>query len=314
MKTQKLIFGILTTVVFASLLSLTSCNKDEDKSANNDNETSATFVTLSQDENYFEEEIDRIDDDANLFMMGGQLKSSEAGPCNATLDSVRIINDTIVYYISYDGLNCNGKVHRTGNLEIRIKQGIFWVQPGASIKVKIINYTVTRPKMGKTTILNGEKILTNVTGGHVGLLGITYDTIIHEMTGSFQMTFDDNTTRTWNIARRKTFTGTATNMDISIEGLATSGEYTSLVCWGQNRKGDDFYTQIIQPVILKQSCDFDPILGQKKHSIPSKSATSTVTFGYNDNNQPIGEGECPTKYRLDWEHNGNSGTVYLFLH
>ncbi|HQN98190.1 MAG TPA: hypothetical protein PKU86_01945 [Bacteroidales bacterium] len=314
MKTQKLIFGIITALVFAGIFSLTSCNKDEDNPANNDNETSATFVTLSQDENSFEEDIDGLTDDVNSFMMQEQLKSTEGGPCHATLDSIRTINDTIIYYISYNGLNCNGKVHRTGNLEIRIKEGTFWVQPGASIHVKVINYTITRPKTGKTTVLNGEKTLTNISGGHVGLLGITYDTIIHEMTGTFQKTFDDNTTRTWNIARRKTFTGTASDIKISNEGLASIGEYTSLVCWGENRQGDDFYTQIIQPVVLKQSCDFDPVSGQKKHFIPSTSATSTITFGYNDNNQPIAEGECPTKYRLDWERNGNSGTVYLFLH
>jgi hypothetical protein len=47
--------------------------------------------------------------------------------------------------------------------------------------------------------------------------------------------------------------------------------------------------------------------------IPSDDKQATITFGYDNNNQLILNGDCPTKYRVDWQKGSNSGTVYLFL-
>ena len=306
MKTKRFLL-LITLVSFSTLFLVTGCKKDDEPTPVN----TESLQQTSDDENRLQDETDRIMNDANVFIMQGELKSTAFMPCNANLDSVVVVNDTVVFYITYNGLSCNGKFNRTGNVEMRIPQGTFWVQPGATMNLKLINYTVTRVATNKTMVLNGIKNYTNVTGGHIGLLGITYDTIVHEVSGSLQATFENNTTRTWEIARRKTFTGASGQLEITLEGFGTSGEMNNLVTWGVNRAGEEFYSQIQQPIVLKETCDFNAVSGIKKHMIPSDSKSATVTFGFNDNNQPIGPGECPTKYKLDWEKNGNSGTLYL---
>lgn len=308
MKTKQL-FQPLFIIALSGMITLAGCKKDEETN----NADTQSLEQLSKDENRFQDETDQLMNDANIFIMQGQMKSGDALPCNANLDSVRVISDTVVFYVTYNGLNCSGKINRTGKKEIRIPQGTYWVQPGATIEIKLINYTATRVATGKTIVLNGKKLYTNVTGGHFALLGITYDTIIHEVTGNLQAAFENNTSRTWSLARRKTFTGSQSQLQVAVEGFGTSGEYSNLVTWGTNRNGVAFYSQIIQPLIVSETCGFDIVSGIKKHMLPSESKSATLTFGYNSNNQPVEPGECPTKYRLDWEKPNASGTIYLFL-
>lgn len=298
----------------ASLVVLNSgCSKENNEVNENDVNTSTQIIS---DEQFVDNESDRILDDANTFVMQGMLKSSEGGenlPCNANLDSVRIVNDTVVFYITYNGLSCNGKINRTGKAEIRIKQGTFWIQPGAVKKIKLINYTATRVATGKSVTLNGEKTHINVTGGHVGLLGITYDTIIYEVSGHITAAFDNGSTREWNFAQRKVFTGIKGDIQVALSGFGEAGEFNNLVTWGIDRMGNHFYTQIVEPVITKQTCDWNPLAGIKKHYVPEKTLTITTTFGFDDNNQPVAPGECATKYKLEIERNGNIRTLFLPL-
>ncbi len=312
MKKKMLLIFLLAT---GSIMSLTpGCSKDKDELSDADVNTSKQ---ISADQQFMDDESDRILDEANTFVMQGMLKSSEStdiSPCNASIDSIRTVNDTVVFYITYNGLSCNGKINRTGKAEIRIKRGTFWVQPGVVKKIKLINYTATRVATGASITLNGEKTHVNVTGGHIGLIGITYDTIIHEVTGRMVAAFNNGTSREWNVARRKVFTGTQGNLEVVNSGFGNAGEYNNLVTWGIDRFGNNFYTQIVEPLVHKQMCDWNPVAGIKKHYVPSQNLTITTTFGFDDNNQPITPGDCPTRYKLEVERNGNIRTLYLPLH
>lgn len=309
---QKLLKSVVFLAGF-SLLGMGGCSKDKEE-VNETDVNTATQVTT--DEQFVVDESDRILDESNTFVMQHFLKSSDATeitPCNVNLDSVRVVNDTTVFYLTYNGLSCNGRINRTGHAEIRIKQGTFWVQPGAAMKIKLINYTATRVATGKSVTLNGEKTLVNVTGGHIGLLGITYDTIIHEVSGHMRAAFDNGTTRQWNMARRKIFTGTQGQLQVAHQGFGSSGEYTNLVTWGIDRLGNEFYTQIVEPIVFKQACDWNPVSGVKKHYVPGKNLTFTTTFGFDANNQPVTNGDCPTKYKLEIERNGFVRTLFFNL-
>jgi hypothetical protein len=66
--------------------------------------------------------------------------------------------------------------------------------------------------------------------------------------------------------------------------------------------------------VHRMACNFDPVSGIIHYAIPAYDKSATITFGYDSNNQLITNGDCPTKYRLDWQYNGNSGTFYLWLH
>jgi hypothetical protein len=125
--------------------------------------------------------------------------------------------------------------------------------------------------------------------------------------------FDNGTSRAWNVARQLTYTGTPGQFVLTVDGFGTSGEFANLVVWGTNRQGEEFFTQITQSVVHKQTCDWNPVSGIKIHQIPSDSKSATITFGFDSNNQPVVGDDCPTRYRIDWQKNNQSGTRYLPL-
>jgi hypothetical protein len=295
----------------ATGLILAGCQKDDETPSTND---SATLQQLSQDDNNVEAANDEAINDVNKMLSGGgHFKSTEALPCNATIDSTAVVNDTITYFITYDGPSCNGKFLRTGKVEVKKKVGTHWRDAGATVIVTFIDLHITRVSNNKSVTLNGTKTHQNVTGGALWELGNGITSIVHKTWGSLTVVFDDNTTRNWNDARQRTYTGSAGQLVMTVDGFGTSGSYTNLVAWGTNRNNEAFYTQISQLVVFKETCTWFPCSGVKIHQIPSAEKKATITFGYNSNNEPIQGKECPTKYRLDWEKGSQSGTVYLWL-
>jgi len=311
MKTRNFIqLGALLLAVIC--FSLAGCKKDKIDEGNSD---STSMEQLSTDENNMEAVMDDAVQDVEgvLSYHGTNMKSTEAIPCNANIDSATVVNDTVTIYITYNGLNCNGTRNRVGQIEIRKKVGTHWGQPGAVINYTYINYAVTRVATGRTITLNGSKTFENVSGGFVWQLGTTLSSVVQKISGTMTITFDNGTSRSWNIARQRTYTGTPGQLLMTVDGFGASGDYTNLVTWGTNRHGEQFYTQITQSVVHKQLCGWDPISGTKVHQIPSDNKSATLTYGYNNNNEPITGDECPTRFRLDWQKGTHSGTKYIQL-
>jgi hypothetical protein len=309
MKTMRMIkLGILMLVI--SGLSLTGCKKDKQNDLTPD---SSSLQQLSKDENTLQDASDEALNDVNTLLSNGSLKSTDFWPCNATIDSTEIVNDTITFHITYNGYNCNQTRYRTGQTEVKKRVGTHWHQALATVIVKYINLQITKVSTGKSITLNGTKTFQNVTGGYIWQLGNGYSSIVHKVQGTVQATFDDNSTRTWNIARQRTFTGVVGQLVMTVNGFGLEGDYDNLVVWGTNRQGEVFYTQITESVVRKEACDWDPCTGIKVYQIPSKDKKATITFGYDNNNQLVVNGDCPTKYKLDWEQGTHSGTVYLYL-
>ena len=306
-------FRFLLVLAVSAAVTMSGCKKDEPEPEPQDNTES--LQQLSVDDNNIQDISDENMNDAMTVVSGGQLKSSNMlWPCNATIDSSNVINDTIYYYITYDGLNCQETFYRTGQVVVKRPVGVKWITPGATVTVTQINFLITRVSTGKSVLLNGTHLFTNVSGGNIWMLGNGLDAIVHRVEGYMNATFDDSTTKTWQIARQRTLTGTMGEFIHSIDGFGEADGYSNLVTWGTNRNGEVFYAQINQTVVRKQVCNFDPVSGIIHYAIPAGDKSATITFGYDSNNQPVTNGDCPTKYRLDWQHNGNSGTIYLWLH
>jgi len=311
MRTKNLI-SLAVLLVSVIALSFTSCKKDD---LNTGNADPSSLVQLSADENNVESIMNDAEGDITSVMSnsGSNLKSTAWLPCNANVDSLAIANDTITIFITYDGLSCNGTRIRTGKIEIKKKVGTHWEQPGATIIYKYIDFTVTRVATNKSVTLNGTKTFENVNGGHRWQVGTTISSYVEKVSGVMQASFDNGTSRSWNVARQLTYTGTPGQIVLSIDGFGSSGEFQNLVVWGTNRQGEEFYTQIVQSVVCRQACDWDPVSGIKIHQIPADSKSATITFGFDSNNQPVTGNDCPTRYRIDWQKNNQSGTSYLPL-
>jgi hypothetical protein len=306
--TKFLKIGVILIAVIG--LTFAGCKKEKQ---NDQTPDSSSMQQLSKDDNAMENASDEALNDVNTLLSGGNLKSTDFWPCHATIDSTAVVNDTITFFITYNGLNCKGNLSRTGKVEIKKKVGTHWHDIGATVIVTCIDLQITKVSNGKSIKLNGTKTFQNMTGGFIWQLGNQYSSIVHKIWGVINVTFDDNTTRTWNIARQRTFTGTMGQLLMTIDGFGTEGSYNNLVVWGINRNGETFYTQIIQSVVFRETCDWNPCSGIKIHQIPSDDKKATITFGYNNNNEPVVGDECPTKYRLDWQKGIHSGTIYLIL-
>jgi hypothetical protein len=305
MKTTKLV-GLVAIIFAVSAFEFTGCKKDK----KTDTES---MQQLAQDENKVAQSDDEAMNDVNSVLSGSNGKSLNALPCNVSVDSSTIIGDTIIYNITFNGPNCPGTRLRVGNAEVKKNVNTHWVDTGATVHVKFINLKITRVSDNKSITLNGTKQFVNVSGGRIVDLGGTATSIVHRAYGILDATFDDGTVRTWNLTRQRTFTGTPGNLVCTVDGLGSAGGYSNLVAWGTNRHGELFYTQITQSVIHREACGWDPCSGVKVHNIPGDNKKATFTAGYDSNDQPITASACPTKYRIDWEKNGNSGTIYKFL-
>lgn len=309
MKT-KTIFNLTAILVAVIGISIAGCKKDK-----NDNTDTNSLQQLSKDEVAVESATNDVLNDANNVLSGGSSsKSIDGFPCNATIDSVSHSTvDTIVYYMTFSGLNCSGTHTRTGNVIIKKAVGTHWINAGATVLVTYVDLKITKVSSGKSLTLNGTKTFENVNGGLLVQLGGSITSVTHKISGAVQATFDDGTTRTWTIARQRIFTGTLGQLVVTESGFGSDGGYSNLVVWGTNRNGEAFYTQITSPVTFKQACGWDPVSGIKIHQIPSDTKSATITFGYDDNNQPVTGSNCPTRYKLDWVKGQHSGTIYLPL-
>jgi len=313
MKT-KAIFRLFLVLAAAITVSMTGCSK-KDEPTPPPSGTTESLQQLSKDDNNIQNISDENMNDAMSVVSGGNLKSSNMmWPCNATVDSANVVNDTMTYYITYNGLNCAGNFYRTGQVVVKRPMGVMWIQPGATVRVDMINFHIVKVATQESVTLNGSHLFTNVSGGHPWMLGYGLEALVHRVQGYMHANFDDSTTRTWYIARQRVLTGTMGTLVMTIDGFGEANGYSNLVTWGVNRNGEEFYGQINQPVVHTQVCNADPVSGIIHYEIPAGDKSATITFGYDNNNQPVANGECPTKYRLDWTYNGNFGTFFLFLH
>ncbi|MEI7490656.1 MAG: hypothetical protein WCK92_04595 [Bacteroidota bacterium] len=310
MKTTR-IFTLSLALVLTAFFGMTSCQKSK---SSVDNPNTSSIQNLANDENQVTSASDEALNDINTVLSGnGGLKSTEGPPCHAIIDSLSIASDTMTYYITYNGANCRGNLIRTGQIEISKHVGTKWWQVGATITYKYINFHVTHVKSGKSITLNGRKTLVNVSGGLIFMIPQYKTFVTTKDSGYMNVIFSDSTSKFWNVRRQVTYTKVNSNLVLTIDGFGSADGYDNLVLWGTNRNSEQFYIQILQSVVHKQVCGFDPCSGQKKMMIPSDSKGATLTFGYDTNNQPITNDDCPVKYKVDWYKNGNSGTLYLFL-
>ncbi|MFI5132011.1 MAG: hypothetical protein ACHQFX_18540 [Chitinophagales bacterium] len=293
---------------FTLLISFAACKKEADK---NDNDEIATH---SDDQSQFSTEIDAVANDADIALEStpsftGRYMGVQGIICDATV-AVDGNSNPKTITITYDGTNCLGGFHtRTGVVVISMAQGVQWKNAGAAITVTFTNLKITRVRDNKSITLNGAQTYTNVSGGLLLNLA-TLGSITHTITSSgLSIKFDNNNTqRTWQVAKQRVFTYN-NGLVITGTGLHTDGNTTGIAEWGTNRFGGAFSTQIQEPLVVRQDCNFRLTSGKVKHTTPL--VTGVVTFGLNANGEPTA---CPglnTYYfRVVWTgQNGNSITV-----
>jgi hypothetical protein len=305
---MKKFYLILTAVTFITGLTLlSSCRKEKADTTD--------LATLNQEQASDAEDVssasDAIDDEMDNVMSLSALKSTQVInlPCNISIDSSQIASKKIT--ITFNGTNCAGTRTRTGNIVVTLTQGTSWAAAGAVLTVTYNNVKIVNNATQRYIILSGTKTHTNVSGGLIRNLGQqgTPSTIVRKIeSGNMSVTFTNGTSRTWHIARQRSFTLDNSSLVITISGFGEADGKTNLVEWGTNRRDVSFYTQITTPVVMSQSCDYKPSSGVKIHYVALR--TITTTLGTDESGTPVTSG-CADYYKISWDAVGGAKTVIL---
>lgn len=305
----------LMFAVIAISVTFTSCKKSDTTAT----DTSSELTTHSDDQARFDNENDAALNDADAAIESsaaftGRVLNTLTLPCDATIaiDSTATLRRI---KITYNGTNCSGTRTRTGVVELTMPLGQHWRDVGAQLTATITNLKITRISDNKSITINGVHSITNVNGGLLINLGLPGGPtqIVHEIASpGMSVTFDNGTVRSWQVGKRRTFTGnTHTNtMVITTIGTHTDAGVTGIAEWGLNRFGNAFVTAITDPMVIRQDCGFRLTNGQVTHE--RLLANVVVTFGLDATGTPT---TCPVGYyyyKLVWTGaNGVVRTVIL---
>ena len=287
---------ILATVLIVSISGIYSCKKKDNQETVADD--SSAQKEAAQDESMTQNESNQSMDDANNAMSSaGSINGRTVGLfdaiCGGTVDKSDTANKKIT--VTYDGTTlCNGRT-RSGSITIQLTNGTHWKDAGAKITVTFNSLKITRND-GKYIVITGTHIVENVNGGLVGV----NETVVHNISGTITITFEDNTTRSWTVSRKTTIKSTGTGLikqrSVKIEGTGADG----LVLYGTNRKGESFSVKISTPIEANNLCGFNrPTAGVRTYASDKRSFT--LTFGLDDKGTAVTSG-CATNFRVDWKN------------
>jgi hypothetical protein len=303
MKHNTRIFHIL---LLATITAFAACQKNGSET---DNNTEAS--KHADDQNVVSNQFNAIATDVNIALetspaFSGKVEGALGTICDASIAYDSISNPRTIT-LTYDGsLACHPAWKRTGTVVVSVPQGVQWKNAGAAITVAYQNVKITRILDNKT--INGAKTFTNVSGGLLYQLA-ALQTIVHTVSsGGMSIKFDDNSQRSWQVARKHTFTYDG-GIVLSITGNHTEGNTTGVAEWGSNRFGNTFTTAITQALVIRQDCSFRLTSGQVKHD---GVGTATATFGLNSGGAPT---SCPGLglYYMKLSWTGPGGNTYYAM-
>jgi hypothetical protein len=276
----------LPVFIFSFAFIFTACKKE-----NSTVDFSAELSNQSDDQSQFSSETDAVANDADIALettsfFTARIDRTESLICDATI-SVDSLSSPRTITITYNGTNCIGNRTRTGVVVISMATGVRWKDAGAAITVTYQNLKITRTSDNKSITINGAHTITNVSGGlllNLPILG----TVTHTITSNgMTVTFDDNTQRVWQVARRRVFSYN-NGVVITTTGAHTDGTNTHIAEWGINRAGHTFTTSTLEPLVIRQDCNFRLVSGKVEHKLSQVNATAT--FGLDVSGNPT---SCP---------------------
>ncbi len=303
MKSTK--FCFFAIIAFLAIgLSINSCKKDKTTTLTD----SELMNQSSSDDQDIQDIQNAMDKDVTDYMSGLSMtkgSNDSTPPCGMQVVGTPNI-ETKTYTLKYDGTWClknDPKRKKSGTVIITLVNGNHWKDIGAVINVKY-NVTIIKIASGKTIYIKGNRSITNVKGGRWWDL-IAGDTIIHKVNATNAITFPDGTTRSWNhkVIRSWVHPAPLAPYILTISAWGDTLGFNNLATWGVNRNGNNFFTQIITPVVASSKCNWAPSLGVCKHTLITSDTTYivSITFGLDSNGSPVNwETICADHFKIDW--------------
>jgi len=299
-------FRMMPVLTLALITSFAACKKND--SGSNDNTTESK--THAEDQNQVSTQFNAVASEVSLAIessptYSGKPQTPPITICDATVTFDSTSNPRTIT-ITYDGsVLCHPGWTRTGSVVISMPQNVQWKNAGAAITVTYQNVKLTRVVDSKSITINGAQTFTNVSGGLLYNLA-NLQNITHTVSSNgLSLKFDDNSQRTWQVARKHVFTYN-NGIVMTITGNHTEGNNTGIAEWGTNRFGHSFTASITQALVIRQDCSFRLTAGEIKHE---GVGTATALFGLNASGVPTG---CPGAgfYYMKLSWTGPLGNTY----
>ncbi len=308
MKTKLFKLSLLLTAF--AMLTLSSCKKDDNST---DDSVSA------QDHGNISGAMNSVSDDATSALgqvqsLSGKTDGVHIVMCGATVITTDTANKTIT--INYDGTTNCGGFKRSGTATVTMTSSTqHWKDPGAQLTVTFNGLQVTSIGTGETYTLSGTHTVTNESGGLAWQIMnqvVVNATVIHRHTGQMDVTFPDNTHRTWTVDRtRKFVSSSASGTNVVTVSLYAEG-VNNIDATGTNRRGDTF-TNSIPTAITSSSTSTacgnnwmrKPTSGNFKHEVGNRSLD--IVYGVDANGSPVTSG-CPYGYQITFTRAGHQKT------
>jgi hypothetical protein len=268
-------------------LGLSSCKKND--SSENDSDDTSAQSQQAGDESLMQNESENSLNEVSAALTGSSMGKTGSIAGATVVDSPAI--KTI--FITYNGASADGRRMRVGEVKVQLVSGNKWSDVGAQLRITYTNLRITQISSGKSITLNGYHQLTNVTGGKA----FVDASVVQTVRGEMQVSFDNATSRNWQVARKRVVNFNNGNYDITISGDTTVLGMNNIVIWGTNRNGNEFYTQISQPIVFNSTCPGKPVSGVKIHKKLAREIT--VTFGVDASGMPV-SGSCPYGFKINW--------------
>lgn len=311
MKTRILIVAVIALGMIAVL---PSCRKNRIVK----NETGQ----VSEDNSNIQQGIDAAVVDGsnsatNNAMINGRVQGMAPDVCGATADTT--LRSQGIITLNFDGTtNCNGRI-RAGKIRLTLVDytaGKRWKDVGAVLKFDFIDYKVTRSSDSKSLTFNGTSNLTNTSGGNVVLMVLGFQpNVIHRVDGTgINVKFDDGKTSTFNVSRQYTHTYSNSVYQVKGEGTGNRNSLPNIENWGTTRDGDEFTSQVTEPVIWNSTCGAGkPVAGKLDIKVASKDFGLITTLG-TDNSGNVVSGGCPWGLKVEWTYKNKTGSKLYAYH
>ncbi|HET6245200.1 MAG: hypothetical protein H0V01_11975 [Bacteroidetes bacterium] len=310
LKTTLFVIVILSTLVFTE-----SCRKNK--------EFKKEDGAISEDNKNIQSNIDNVVNEANQVLSGSYSGKTQIpgaygdSICGATVDTS--LRSQGIITIVFDGsTNCYNR-KRSGSVKLTLQgyaTGKRWSDVNAVLTIDYIDYKVTRVNDNISLTFNGTNNLTNTSGGNViTLLFGMQNQLIHDVNGSnLIVKFDDQTTSTFNISRRYTHTWTNPVYQIKGEGTGTQNNISNLENWGVTKDGDNFTSQVTEPVIWNTTCGaHKPVAGKMEIIVDAKEFSFITTIGVDASGNVVNSG-CPWGLKVEWTYKNNTGSHLYQYH
>ncbi len=311
---MKLKVVLLALVTVSVLAVLPSCRKNKIVK----NETGQ----VSEDNNNIQQGIDAAVVDGsnsatNNSNINGRVQALAPDVCGATTDTT--LRSQGIITLTFDGTsNCNGRI-RSGKLRLTLQDytsGKRWKDAGAVLRFDFIDYKVTRTADNIGLLFNGSTNLTNSSGGNVVLMVLGLQpSVIHKVDGNgLSVKFDDGKTSTFNVSRQYTHTYSNSVYQIKGEGTGNRNNLPNIENWGTTRDGDEFTSQVTDPVIWNSTCTAGkPVKGKLDIKVASKQFGLITTLGTDNSGNVVTNG-CPWGLKVEWTYKNKTGSKLYAYH